>query len=235
MVDIQKLLEQMTLDEKIGQLTQYEANVLGCDGGDVTGPRTELDLTEENIRHVGSVLNFASADMMRKIQDEHLAHDRNKIPMLFMMDVIHGYRTIYPIPLALGCSFDTQLVEDCSRMAAKEASAGGVQVTFTPMVDYVRDARWGRVMETCGEEAMINGMMGAATRLVTPIAVALMKRWQRQKRQILLFFVSVSRNRIPAKVPAAVIFLCRVCKMNWQKRWLPQIPTRRCCSLTGVR
>jgi len=162
MVDLKKLLDGMTLDEKIGQLTQYTADVFGSSGGDVTGPRTQLNLTEENIRHVGSVLNFASADMMREIQDEHLAHDRNKIPMLFMMDVIHGYRTIYPIPLALGCSFDTQLVEDCSRMAAKEASAGGVQVTFTPMVDYVRDARWGRVMETCGEEAMINGMMGAA-------------------------------------------------------------------------
>lgn len=162
MVDLHKLLEQMTLDEKIGQLTQYNAEVFGSYGGDVTGPRTKLDLTEENIRNVGSVLNFASADMMRKIQEEHLAHDRNKIPMLFMMDVIHGYRTIYPIPLALGCSFDTTLVEECSRMAAKEASAGGVQVTFTPMVDYVRDARWGRVMETCGEEAMLNGLMGAA-------------------------------------------------------------------------
>ncbi len=142
MVDLQKLLGQMTVDEKIGQLTQYEADVLGCHGGDVTGPRTKLDLTEENIHHVGSVLNYPSADMMRAIQDAHLAADRNKIPLLFMMDVIHGYRTIYPIPLALGCSFDTALVEACSRMAAKEASAGGVQVTFTPMVDYVRDARW---------------------------------------------------------------------------------------------
>ncbi len=75
---------------------------------------------------MGSVLNYPSVDMMRKIQDEHLANDRNKIPLMFMMDVIHGYRTIYPIPLALGCSFDTKLVEECSRMAAKEASAGGV-------------------------------------------------------------------------------------------------------------
>lgn len=162
MVDLQKLLDQMTIDEKIGQLTQYEANVFGCDGGDATGPRTKLDLTAENVQHAGSVLNYPSADAMRQIQDDHLANDRNKIPMLFMMDVIHGYRTIYPIPLALGCSFDTKIVEECSRMAAKEASAGGVQVTFTPMVDYVRDARWGRVMETCGEDAMLNGMMGAA-------------------------------------------------------------------------
>ena len=88
--------------------------------------------------------------------------DRNKIPMLFMMDVIHGYRTVFPIPLALGASFNTEIVKECTRMAAKEAKAAGVHVTFTPMVDYVRDARWGRVMETCGEDAGINSIMGAA-------------------------------------------------------------------------
>jgi len=77
------------------------------------------------------------------------------------MDVIHGFRTIYPIPLALGCSFNPDMVAECSKMAAKEAIAGGVQVTFTPMVDYVRDARWGRVMESCGEDAYLNSIMGA--------------------------------------------------------------------------
>ena len=93
---------------------------------------------------------------------KHLEQDRNKIPMCFMMDVIHGCRTIYPIPLALGCSFDTEMVTECTKMASREAAASGVQVTFTPMVDYVRDARWGRVMESCGEEPMLNGIMGAA-------------------------------------------------------------------------
>ncbi len=162
MVNLKELIKQMTLDEKIGQLAQYNANVFYQSDADVTGPATQLGLKKEDISKVGSCLNFQSVDEMRAIQDRHLASDRNKIPMLFMMDVIHGYRTIFPIPLAMGCSFDTALVEDCSKMAAKEASANGIQVTFTPMVDYVRDARWGRVMETCGEEPMINSMMGAA-------------------------------------------------------------------------
>lgn len=162
MVDLKKLLAQMTMEEKIGQLAQYNANVLQDSGAEVTGPRTELGLSGEQLKYVGSVLNFSNSVEVRQIQDKHLAEDRNKIPMVFMMDVIHGFRTIFPLPLAMGCSFDTQLVEECSRMAAKEATAGGVQVTFTPMVDYVRDARWGRVMETCGEDPMLNSMMGAA-------------------------------------------------------------------------
>ena len=162
MTDLKQLLRQMTFEEKIGQLAQYNANVLRDTSADITGPRTELGLSKDQLAYVGSVLNFKSPREVRAIQDTHLAADRNKIPMVFMMDVIHGFRTIYPIPLALGCSFDTGLVADCSRMAAKEATAGGVQVTFTPMVDYVRDARWGRVMETCGEDPLLNSRMGAA-------------------------------------------------------------------------
>ena len=162
MVDLKKLLSQMTFEEKVGQLAQYNANVLMDSDADVTGPRTHLGLTPEQLNYVGSVLNFKSPREVREIQDAHLAADRNKIPMVFMMDVIHGFRTIFPLPLALGCSFDTEMVAECSRMAAKEATAGGVQVTFTPMVDYVRDARWGRVMETCGEDPLLNCRMGAA-------------------------------------------------------------------------
>lgn len=88
-----------------------------------------------------------------------MENDPHRIPVVFMMDVIHGFRTIYPIPLALGCSFDAELVEACSRMAGKEAAASGVQVTFAPMVDYVRDPRWGRVMETCGEDPQLTGAL----------------------------------------------------------------------------
>ena len=162
MRDLKQLLAQMTLNEKVGQLTQYNANLFIESDADITGPMANMGLTQEDLKNVGSVLNFKSAKDVYEIQTKHLKEDRNKIPMTFMMDVIHGYRTIYPIPLALGCSFDTELVEECTRMAAEEASAGGIQVTFTPMVDYVRDARWGRVMETCGEDAMLNGIMGAA-------------------------------------------------------------------------
>lgn len=162
MVDLKKLLSQMTLEEKVGQLTQCNANVFYDSSADITGPRTQLGLNQQQLDSMGSVLNFKSPMEVRQIQDAHLAADRNKIPMMFMMDVIHGFRTIFPLPLALGCSFDTELVSDCSRMAAKEASAGGVHLTFTPMVDYVRDARWGRVMETCGEDPLLNCRMGAA-------------------------------------------------------------------------
>lgn len=162
MKDLKALIAQMTIEEKIGQLTQYNANLFIDSDVDITGPMANLGLTEEDLKTVGSVLNFKDAKEVCEIQRMHLEQDRNKIPMTFMMDVIHGYRTIFPIPLALGCSFDTELVEECSRMAAKEAAAGGIQVTFTPMVDYVRDARWGRVMETCGEDVLLNSMMGVA-------------------------------------------------------------------------
>ena len=161
-MDLQKLLNQMTIDEKIGQLGQFNASVFINSEAGITGPMEEVGLNDEDVYRVGSVLNFKNAEEMIKLQKKHLDGDRNKIPMIFMMDVIHGYKTIFPIPLALGCSFDTELVKKLTKMAAKEAASAGVQVTFTPMVDYVRDARWGRVMETCGEEPMLNGLMGAA-------------------------------------------------------------------------
>lgn len=161
-LDIEKLLERMSLREKIGQLAQYNGNLFLESGAEVTGPMTDLGLTPEDLCYVGSVLNFNCFEEVRRIQEDHLAADPNQIPVLFMMDVIHGYRTIYPIPLAMGASFDTELAAQCTRMAAREASAAGVHVTFTPMVDYVRDARWGRVLETCGEEPLLNGRMGAA-------------------------------------------------------------------------
>ena len=162
MANIREILSKMNIDEKIGQLMQYNANLFTDSKAEITGPLNELGLSKEMLENVGSVLNFKDSTEAIKIQKEHLEKDRNRIPMMFMMDVIHGFRTIYPIPIALGCSFDTELVEACSKVAAKEASAGGVHVTFTPMVDYVRDARWGRVMECCGEDVLLNSVMGAA-------------------------------------------------------------------------
>ncbi len=162
MIDLEKLVAQMTLSEKIGQLTQYNANVCTDTDAEITGPRASFGLHKEDICKIGSVLNFRDVEEMRAVQDAHLREDRNKIPLVFMLDVIHGYRTIFPIPLALGGSFDEALVAECTRMAAVEAAADGVHVTFTPMVDFVRDARWGRVMETCGEDPMLNSRMGAA-------------------------------------------------------------------------
>ena len=160
MADIKEILSNMTTDEKIGQLLQHNAMFFSNSSAEITGPLEKMCIDEKVLETYGSVLNFSSARETVEIQKKHL--EKNKIPMLFMMDVIHGFRTIYPIPLALGCSFDPKLVENCSKMAAKEASAGGVHVTFTPMVDYVRDARWGRVMETCGEDVLLNCEMGRA-------------------------------------------------------------------------
>ena len=161
-VDVKKLIAGMTLEEKVGQLIQLNMVFFKESAAEATGPLAKFGMDEEFLPKVGSILNFANAEEMVAIQKKHLEEDRNKIPIIFMMDVIHGYRTNYPLPLALGASFDPELVKECSRMAAREASAGGVNVTFTPMVDYVRDARWGRVMETCGEDPYLNSVMGAA-------------------------------------------------------------------------
>ncbi len=161
-VNVKELIAQMTLEEKIGQLIQLNAKLVGNSEADITGPLQQLGFEQEFMKNIGSILNFKNVGEVRAIQEKHLSEDRNKIPLMFMMDVIHGYRTIYPIPLALGASFNPEIVEECSRMAAREATSGGVNVTFTPMVDYVRDARWGRVMETCGEDPLLNSVMGAA-------------------------------------------------------------------------
>jgi len=160
-VDVKKLISKMTLDQKIGQLIQLNANFFAESSADITGPWEALGIDKAALKTIGSTLNFHGADEMIAIQKKHMEEDPNGIPMLFMMDVIHGYRTIYPIPLALGASFDPDTVAECTKMASREASAGGIQVTFTPMVDYVRDARWGRVMETCGEDPLLNSIMGA--------------------------------------------------------------------------
>jgi len=159
---MEALLRKMSLHDKIGQLTQYNANLFIRTTAEITGPQKKLGLTDEDLAACGSVLNFSSAEEVIAIQKDHLEKDPMKIPMVFMMDVIHGYRTIYPIPLGLACSFDPELTEDCARMAAREASADGVHVTFAPMVDYVRDARWGRVMETMGEEPILTSALAEA-------------------------------------------------------------------------
>lgn len=121
-----------------------------------------MHLTKEDVLAVGSTLNYRGADIMIRMQKEHMAGDPNKIPLAGMMDVIHGCRTIYPVPLALGCTFEPELVEKLCAMAAKEATAYGIQVTFAPMADLARDARWGRVVETTGEDPYMNSLYAAA-------------------------------------------------------------------------
>ena len=161
MRDFTALISQMTLEEKVGQLIQLSVNFFGTDS-ELTGPAQKWGLTEEQMATIGSCIGGADAASIRKIQEKHLKNDRNKIPMIFMFDVIHGYRTIYPISLGLSGSFDPDLVAECTKMAAKEASAGGFHLTFAPMVDLVRDPRWGRVMESCGEDPYLASVMGVA-------------------------------------------------------------------------
>ena len=150
-MDIRKLLSEMSLEEKLGQLTQLNAIFFKKDNtADITGPASKLHITEDDAHKSGSVLNFIGAKDMKEIQDSAMKVQPHGIPLLFMQDVIHGYRTIYPIPLGMGCTFDEDLVEECARMAGKEAAVSGVHVTFSPMMDLARDARWGRVMESPG-------------------------------------------------------------------------------------
>lgn len=147
------LLSQMTLDEKIGQLVQVLGGVFLEDNVDATtGPLKDLNLSNEMLYNVGSILNIAGSKNVRKIQDRYLANNRLKIPLLFMDDIINGYKTVFPIPIAQGCSWDKDLIYDFTKASIKEAGASGVNVNFSPMVDLVRDARWGRVMESIGGE-----------------------------------------------------------------------------------
>ena len=154
---IQDLVNDMTLDEKLAQLTQLGPYYWGLDDTvDLTGPFKELNINPQVMKSIGSVLNGVGARNVIELQTRHLEASRQKIPLLFMADVIHGYRTILPIPLAMGSSFDLEACERFAEIAARESAAAGIHVTFSPMTDLVRDPRWGRVMETSGEDPYLN-------------------------------------------------------------------------------
>ena len=160
--ELRSLMDSLTLEEKAGQLVQCVAGQFIENNMEMTGPEGELLPKEDLNRVMGSVLTFEDAAQAKALQDLHLSADPKKIPLLLMLDVIHGLRTTYPIPLAMGCSFDDSLMTECADMARKESAACGVHVTFNPMVDTARDARWGRILETCSEEPLLNSRMGAA-------------------------------------------------------------------------
>lgn len=160
----EKILESMTLKEKIFQLLQCNSVVLkDWNGWDATGPLRDYNLDKDDMQYIGSVLNSMGAQRTIDIQKEYLQQDERKIPLVFMHDVIHGYKTIYPINLGLAASFDLDLMRDLATMAATEATVDGVQATFAPMVDLARDARWGRVMETAGEDPYLSCLIAKAT------------------------------------------------------------------------
>ena len=152
-----ELLNKMTLEEKIGQLNQY------TDDGNPTGPLVVNPNKEREIKGglLGSMLNVNGADRTRKYQ-ELAMQSRLKIPLLFALDVIHGYKTTFPIPLAEAASWDLKAMEHSARIAATEASASGIHWTFAPMVDISRDPRWGRVMEGAGEDTYLGSKIAFA-------------------------------------------------------------------------
>ncbi|HEX6333446.1 MAG TPA: glycoside hydrolase family 3 N-terminal domain-containing protein, partial [Flavisolibacter sp.] len=154
---ITNLMSRMTLEEKIGQLN------LPSIGFDVTGPLLSQDV-EGKIRKglVGGVFNSYTPVAVRKLQDLAVKETRLKIPLLFGYDVIHGHRTIFPIPLGLSATWDTALIRRTARAAAEEASADGLCWTFSPMVDIARDPRWGRVSEGAGEDPFLGSQVARA-------------------------------------------------------------------------
>ena len=172
-VFVDSLMNLMTIQEKIGQLN------LPSVGFDVTGPVVSQGVDEKLSKGlVGGVFNTFTPVAVRKLQEKAIKGHRLHIPLLFGYDVIHGHRTIFPIPLALSCTWNLGKIEDMARISAKEATADGLNWTFSPMVDIARDPRWGRVSEGAGEdpylgsrvaEAMVRGYQG--TSLMNPLNV----------------------------------------------------------------
>ena len=151
------LMKKMTLDEKLGQM-----NLPGA-GDIVTGQASSSDIGRK-IREgkVGGLFNIKSLSKIRDVQKVAVEETRLKIPMIFGMDVIHGYQTTFPIPLAMSCTWDLTLIEQSARIAAIEASAEGINWTFSPMVDIARDPRWGRIAEGSGEDPYLGSVIAKA-------------------------------------------------------------------------
>lgn len=180
---IQDLLSKMTVEEKIGQLQQCGISLVGTfevsfeelldmmfDGRiskqefDQLMSTTKQDFHEEDLKRgkIGSYNGVGDSATANRLQKIAVEQTRLGIPLLFGYDVVHGFRTITPIPLAESCAWEPELWEKTARMAAEEATAGGVHITFAPMVDVSKDARWGRISESAGEDVFLNSLYGAA-------------------------------------------------------------------------
>lgn len=154
---IDGLMKKMTLDEKIGQLN------LGGAGDVITGQTSSSDIGRKiKEGNFGAILNLRTVEKIRDVQKVAVEGSRLKIPLIFGLDVIHGYSTTFPIPLALASSFDMSLIEKSARIAAVEATADGLCWTFSPMVDITRDPRWGRIAEGAGEDTYLGSQVARA-------------------------------------------------------------------------
>src|SRR5664279_2669979 len=154
---VDSVLKLMTLDEKVGQMNQYNGD------WEATGPITNDGDKQNQIRKgmVGSMLNVTGVEHTSQLQKIAM-QSRLKIPLLFGQDIIHGYRTTFPVPLAEAASWDMEAIQLSARIAATEAAASGVHWTFAPMVDIARDPRWGRVMEGAGEDPYLGSLIATA-------------------------------------------------------------------------
>ncbi|WP_198024161.1 glycoside hydrolase family 3 N-terminal domain-containing protein [Sphingorhabdus lutea] len=155
---VEALIVQMTLTEKVGQLTQ----AAGGRSKTLNSKLTPEELNRVRAGHVGSYLHVAGAGPLRELQRVAVEESRLKIPLLFAMDVVHGYRTIFPVPIAISSSWQPEQWEKTARISAIEASNSGLHWTFAPMVDVARDPRWGRVVEGSGEDAYLGSIMAVA-------------------------------------------------------------------------
>lgn len=163
MTSIETLMSTLTIEEKIGQLMQLAPFFfIGDLKKEVYGPIQALGLTEAEVFLSGSVLGIGNASEMKRVQEAYLKKSRHKIPLIFMADIIHGYKTIFPVPLAMAASFNPELVKKAARISALEAQTAGIHVTFSPMADLSRDPRWGRVVEGFGEDPYLNQVYAKA-------------------------------------------------------------------------
>lgn len=154
---VSDLMSRMTIEEKIGQLNLQVA------GDIITGDAQDTAVISEIVAgNMGGVFNLKGVEKIRALQEVAVNRSRLGIPLLVGMDVIHGYETVFPIPLALSSSWDTLAVEEVARISAKESSADGINWVFSPMVDVCTDSRWGRVAEGSGEDPLMNAVMGRA-------------------------------------------------------------------------
>ena len=212
---VEALLERMSLEEKIGQLTQIGGAAF------VPGPKPEEVIRKGG---AGSVLWLNDTKKFNALQKIAVEESPSKIPLLFALDVIHGYRTIFPVPLAMASSWDPSVAERAQAVAAREARAAGLHWTFGPMLDIARDARWGRIVEGAGEDPFLGAAMAAAQVRGFQGAVSRCARSCRGLRQTLRRVRRGGRRArlrsgLPARRPAAQRLLPALRGRSEGRRW----------------
>jgi len=163
MKNLKAIMEKMDLRDKLCEISQLYGKLETAEDGRVfMGINYRFDSDRFMDDNIGSLLGVSGAKALIEIQKKHLEKSKHKIPLIFMHDIIHGYKTIFPSPLALSCSWQPELARKSSRIAAKESAVSGLHLTFAPMADLAVDARWGRVVETSGEDVYLNSLFSRA-------------------------------------------------------------------------